>query len=260
MNRYGYRAAAVVSLLCTVYAGAPAASAHDGKSQRVDAKLYEVTENMTLDNLSAPSLRTATATLQGTARLGTPLCPADLIQLLLQVGLITRADKPCTVTAVGSDEIDTATGAGTLTGTFAVVVNLDNTTDSPEFVAMTGTFEGAMQVVVDMKAKPPRTLPLINLSNGVFKPADVLGIPITCPDPSPTPCKDISAIGLDPAKFGAAPFTGVFRLPFTVERRSWRKAFSHRDAYYLGDNGQLIRVQADERSLGFPTVRVEIDF
>jgi hypothetical protein len=66
---------------------------------------------------------------------------------------------------------------------------------------------------------------------------------------------------LDPAKFGEAPFTGVFRLPFTVDKRGWRhRAHSSKEAFYLGDHGQLIKVQPDERSLGFPTVRVEIDF
>ena len=111
MKRYGHRAAAVVSLLCTVFVGLPV-SAHDGKSKKVDAKLYEVTENMSLDNLSMPTLRTATAALQGTAKLGSPLCPVDLIQLLVGLGLLTRADKPCTVTAVGNDEISTETGSG----------------------------------------------------------------------------------------------------------------------------------------------------
>ena len=91
MNRYGHRAAAVVSLVCTVYAVAPAASAHDGKSKKVDAKLYEVTENMSLEpNLMAPTLRTATAALQGTAQLGSPLCPVDLVHLLVGLGLLTR--------------------------------------------------------------------------------------------------------------------------------------------------------------------------
>jgi hypothetical protein len=259
MKRYGHRAAAAVSLLCTMVVGLPV-SAHDGKHNKVDAKLYEVTENMSLDNVSMPTLRTATAALQGTAKLGSPLCPVDLIHLLAGLGLLTRTDKPCTVTAVGNDAIDTNTGRGELDGTFAVVVNLDNTTDSPEFVAMTGTFKGDMQVVVDMSTKPPRTLPLINLNNGKFTPTDVLGFPITCPDRSATPCMDISALGLDPAKFGEAPFTGVFRLPFMVERHTWRRAFSGREAFYLGDRGQLIRVLPDERSLGFPTVRVEIDF
>jgi len=259
MKRYGHRAAAVVSLMCTMYAGVPAALAHDGKTKRIDAKLYEVTENMTLDDLSMPTLRSATAALQGSAKLGSALCPVDLVQLLLHLGLLTRADKPCTVTAVGTDAIDTETGAGSVSGTFAVVVNLDNTTDAPEFVAMTGTFKGAMQVVIDTKAKPPKALPLINLNDGTFTPEAVLGFPITSTDPK---VPDIRALGLDPAHFGEAPFTGIFRLPFTVERQHvWRRAsFTTREAFYLGDNGQLIKVQPDERSLGFPTVRVEIDF
>ena len=180
MKRYGHRAAAVVSLMCTVYAAVPAASAHDG-NKKIDATLYEVTENMSLDDLSMPTLRTATAALQGTAKLGSPLCPADLVDLLVGLGLLTRADKPCSVTAVGNDAIETATGSGSVDGTFAVVINLDNTTDAPEFVAMTGTFKGSMQVVIDTTAKPPRTLPLINLNDGTFTPTDVLGFPITCP-------------------------------------------------------------------------------
>lgn len=260
MNRYGHRAAAAVSLLCTMFVGLPV-SAHDSKSKKVDAKLYEVTENMSLDNVSMPTLRTATAALQGTAKLGSPLCPVSLVQVLVGLGLLTRADKPCTITAVGTDEISTETGSGKVSGTFAVVINLDNTTDSPEFVAMTGTFEGAMQVVVDMTANPPRTLPLINLNNGEFKPTDVLGLPIEhigmiCVSP-----KKSEPLCLNPEDFGPAPFTGVFRLPFTVDRFGWRhRAFPNREAFYLGDHGQLIRVLPDERSLGFPTVRVEIDF
>jgi hypothetical protein len=257
MNRYGQRAAAVVSLMCTVYAAVPAASAHDGK-KKVDATLYEVTENMSLDDLAMPTLRTATAALQGTAKLGSPLCPVELVHLLADLGLLTRADKPCSITAVGNDAIETATGSGSVDGTFAVVINLDNTTDAPEFVAMTGTFKGLMQVVIDTSAKPPKTLPLINLNDGTFTPNDVLGFPVVDPKGQGN---DIRQLGLDPAKFGPAPFTGVFRLPFTVDKRGWRhRAFSNRDAFYLGDHGQLIRVQPDERSLGFPTVRVEIDF
>jgi len=253
MKQYGPRAVAVVSLLCTAFVGLPAASAHDGKNKRADAKLYEVTENMTLDNVAMPTLRSATAALQGTAKLGTPLCPVELIQALVDLGLLTRADKPCTVTAVGTDAIDTETGSGTLTkGTFSVVINLDNTTDAPEFVVMTGEFGGDLQVVVDMSANPPRALPLINLTNGKFMPKTVLGFPI--------PALGELHLGLDPKDFGPVPFTGVFRLPFTVERHTWRRAFSTREAFYLGDKGQLIRVLPDERSLGFPTVRVEIDF
>src|SRR5262249_40503156 len=38
------------------------------------ATLYELTENMQLDTLSKPTLRTASAALQGMSNLGTPLC------------------------------------------------------------------------------------------------------------------------------------------------------------------------------------------
>jgi hypothetical protein len=262
MKRCGHRAVAVVSLLCTAFVGLPAASAHDGKSKPVDAKLYEVTENMSLEpNVMAPTLRTATAALQGTAKLGSPLCPVDLIHLLFGLGLLTRADKPCTVTAVGNDAIETATGSGSVDGTFAVVINLDNATDSPEFVVMTGEFAGKMQVAVDTSVNPPRQLPLINLTDGTFTPNEVFGVPINhigmiCLEPTKS-----GTFCLDPARFGPAPFTGVFRLPFTVDKRGWRhRAHSSKEAFYLGDQGQLIKVQPDERSLGFPTVRVEIDF
>jgi hypothetical protein len=256
MTRYAKQAAAVVTLMFTALAATPAASAYDHKNVRVDAKLYEVTENMTLDDLNSPTLRTATAALQGTAKLGSPLCPGDLVQLLAGLGLLTRADKPCTITAIGSDVVDTQTGSGTLTGIpptggFQVVINLDNTTDAPEFVVMTGQFEGQMQVLVDMSANPPAQLPLIALTGGTFTPIDVLGVPIAY----------IGVLGLDPAHFGTVSFTGTFRLPFALDRRGKRlKAHPSRDAFYLGDRGQLIRVQPDERSLGFPTVRIEIDF
>ena len=75
MNRYGPRAAVVASLLCTAFVALPA-SAHDGKNKRIDAKLYEVTENMSLEpNAMAPILRTATAALQGTAKLARRCAP-----------------------------------------------------------------------------------------------------------------------------------------------------------------------------------------
>jgi hypothetical protein len=262
MKRYGYRAAAVVSLLCAVGAGVPTASAHGSKDKKVDAKLYEVTENMSLDSLSKPTLRSATASLQGTAKLGSALCPTDLVRLLAGLDLVTRGNKPCTVTAIGSDKVDTTTGSGTVDGTFAVVVNLDNTTDAAEFVVMTGTFNGSMQVVIDTSVNPPRQLPLINLNDGTFTPHDVLGVPIPavgmiCLEPT----KKVKKFCLDPKDFAPASFTGVFRLPFMVDRFGWRqRAQLNREAFYLGDDGQLIKVQPDERSLGVPTVRVEIDF
>ena len=269
MTRSGYRAAALLSLLFVALMSPLSAAAHDrlrkvdakqheGPSRRVDARLYEVTENMSLDDLGAPTTRTATAALQGTAQLGSPLCPAELVNLLARapkdggLGLLTSADKPCTITAIGSDEVDLATGAGSLEGGFAVVINLDNITDAPEFVVMTGQFKGNMQVLVDMSANPPTQLPLIALTDGTFEPQFVLGEKIQ---------PGVPIFGLDPATFAPASFSGVFRLPFALDRRGKRmRPHPTRDAFYLGDRGQLIKVKPEEWSLGFPTVLVEIEF
>lgn len=257
MTRYGHRATALLSLIFTALVSPVAVTAHDRHFPRTsDATLYEVTENMTLDELSNPTVRSALAALQGTAKLGTPLCPADLVNLLLGLGLLPKPDRPCTITALGTDEVSTVTGAGTLSGIppaggFSVVINLDNTTDAPEFVVMRGQFEGTMQVLVDTSVNPPRQLPLIAITGGTLTPVDVLGLPIS----------HIHMLGLDPANYAPVSFSGVFRLPFGVDRRGrrWRPRFGQ-EAVYLGDRGQLIKVRPDERSLGFPTVRVEIDF
>jgi len=258
MTRDRNRAAALLSLLFMTVISPLTAVAHDrnGFPKKVDARLYEVTENMTLDDLEHPTLRSATAALQGTANFGTPLCPADVVRLLLSLGLLTKVDRPCTITAIGSDVVDTETGAGTLTGIppaggFSVVINLDNTTDAPEFVVMTGQFEGTMQVLADTSVNPPRQLPLIALTGGTLTPLDVLGVPI----------EQVAVLGLDPASFAPVNLTGVFRLPFSLDRSGKRRrAHLGRDAYYLGDRGQLIKVKPEERSLGFPAVRIEIDF
>lgn len=226
------------ALAVLLLAGPSLAGADEAKRQvQADATLYELTENMTFNG--ATQLRTATAALQGTARVGTPLCPALLIHQLVAFGLLP-APAPCTVTAIGSDEVNAATGAGTLSGTFAVVVQGDNPVDAPEFVVMTGSFSGTMQALVDASFRP---LPLIAITSGVFTPEQVLAYPA-------------AAFGFGPAKFG-----GTFRLPFALGANGEKeKVRRHQAAFYLGDDGRPVRVQRDELSLGWPTVRVEISF
>ncbi|HEU5324131.1 MAG TPA: hypothetical protein VFX28_25235, partial [Methylomirabilota bacterium] len=155
-----------------------------------DATLYELTENMLFDQRT--HVRTATAALQGTARAGSPLCPQVLLDQLLAAGLLRQQPARCTITALGSDAVDVSTGAGTLEGGFAVVVNLDNPVDAAELVVMTGSFTGAMQALVDARFQP---LPLIQITGGVLTPEHVLGYPA-------------AAFGIGPVPFG-----GVFRLP-----------------------------------------------
>jgi hypothetical protein len=224
-----------------------------------DATLYELTENMGLDNLQNPTVRTAMAALQGTARSGSALCPPALVGLLRQLGLIHSTlspAKPCTVTAIGTDAIDLATGGGTLTGTFAVVVNADNQADGAELVVMEGDFAGNMQLLVDGNGSP---LPLIAIpcsgpsTCGTLTPKSVLGVPLAY--------LGYYFPGLTAEMFPPAAFGGIFRLPFVQAHGSGKqKARRNIDAFYLTDDGKTVKVKRDEMSLGMPTVRVEITF
>jgi len=229
-----------------------------GNAPAADATLYELTENMKLDNLANPTERKAMAALQGTAQIGTSLCPAELIGLLQYFGLVTTP-QPCAVTAVGRDVVDLATGSGALEGEFAVVVNADNAVDGPELVVMEGTFRGNMQLQMDMSTTPPTPLPLITIpctttepsTCGTLTPTTVFGVPIAALG---------DYFGLDPAAFAAAPFGGVFRLPFIIVDGKRDKPKKAAPALYMDDSGGTFPVADDERSLGMPTVRVEINF
>jgi hypothetical protein len=238
------RMVAIVGLASLALAGVPAAASAGG------ATLYELTENMKLDNLTKPTLRTASAALQGTSQIGTGICPTALIGLLQAIELPTGSS--CAITAFATDKVSVETGAGTFEGGFAVVVNTDNAADAPEMVVMTGEFKADMQVVVDASGT---MLPLIQISNGSVTPKNVLGVPVAYVGLLPvTP-------PVTPEMFPAAAFSGVFRLPFALdESGNKKKPGKAMDTFYLGDNGELIKTLKDELSLGFATVRVEIAF
>src|SRR5438132_7446087 len=102
-----------------------------------DATLYELTENMKLVGKDSPRRR-ATSELMGTANVGNPLCPAEL------VAMVSPGATTCTINATGSDNISLVTGLGKFGGTFTVVVQGDNPVDSPEFVVAKGKFSGKM--------------------------------------------------------------------------------------------------------------------
>ena len=214
------------ALILTALTFAPDVSAGPRGRLAADATLYEVTENMTVER----GVRTALAALQGTARLGSPLCPEALVLMF--------GGKSCTVTAIGHDSVDVNEGSptfgiGSLSGTFAVVVNEDNPVDPAEVVVMTGAFEGEMQLVMTGDG----VLPLITITHGRFLP-------------------DQNPFGVTEARF-----SGVFRLPFTVSNRGrFDKPRRHVPAFYLTDDGKKERVTNDEYSLGMPTVRVEVTF
>src|SRR5262249_6656977 len=117
---------------------------------------------------------------------------------------------------------------GPISGNFWVVVNSDatNLTDAQELVIMSGSFKGKVQVI-----DPPDGHTIEILQGSTFTSEWVLdGFPMSLP-----------------ATFA---FSGTFRLPFTV----------HHIAVYETDRGRLVPVLPNERALGKPTVRLEVDF
>lgn len=197
-----------------------------------DAVLYEVTEDMYLKDaagnfvagLATATRRSAVAQLSGWAKIGTPLCPAYVKQ-------IAPKAKRCTLNATGADDLSLATGTGTVGGTYAVVVQDNNLVDAPEFVIMTGTFSGKADLSLSLSGQAPIGF----ITDGVG-----------------------TVDGYSEATF---KFTGTFRLPFALDQVGRRlQASRDWDAYYLDDHGHLIEVKPNERSLGIPTVRLEIDF
>ena len=195
-----------------------------------DAVFYELTEEAVF---TEDGFRDATSALEGKARRGSPLCPNGLqayAKKFFPKAVDVKVTPRCRVVAMGRSVIDVnpdsrQRGSGVINGNFWVVVNsaATNLTDAAELVVMFGSFTGQIQVT-DEAGRIIEILP-----KSTFTPTWVLpGF-------------------LKPDR---APFTGTFRLPFTV----------HHVAVYLGDHGRLIPVLPDERALGDPTVRLEVDF
>jgi hypothetical protein len=206
-------------------------------SSGVGLVLYEVTEDMFLLNrdgqpvqsLAQAAHRSAVAQLSGYAKLGTPLCPWEVLML-------TPGATSCTVNASGADHLSLADGKGTLGGTFAVVVQGDNKSDAREFVVMTGSFVGDADL----------SLPFANVA-----PIGFLTRGRGCIDGYPC----------DLEKAPLFTFTGTFRLPFALDKKGKPKAPGKTQAYYLADDfSTFLWVEPNERSLGEPTVRIEIKF
>ena len=180
-----------------------------------DATLYEVTENMRLigkvrDAGGSPRSRRATSELTGIARRGTPLCPAGV-----------PGTGNCTINVTGKDDVDLATGMGSLGGSFTVVVQDTNTTDSPEVVVMKGKFVG----FIDFR---PALDPLRPMPYGL--------------------CNAVLVV--DGGR--SFPFTGVFRQPVDLGFGA---------VYFTGNSAApFVAVNANEFAIGYPTVRFEIKF
>jgi hypothetical protein len=190
-----------------------------------DVVLYELNEQARLVPEDAPRRRVASSGLEGKARVGTPVCTAELMDHAHNVfrarnRLVKDAGR-CSVVAFGNSDLDLATFQGTIDGKLYVVINsvATNLTDAPELVVMEGAFIGTIAVT---------DLNIITITAGTL-----FGVQPTTWCPRPRGCS----------------FSGKFRQPFTV----------HRIAVYKTEHG-LVPVLPDERALGDPTVRLEITF
>lgn len=180
-----------------------------------NAVLYELTENLKLRPL-ASGHRVASSALMGTIEAGTALCPMPV---------------DCAITAMGSDNINTATGKGPIAGTFAVVVQGDNPVDGPELVILQGEFSGKIDLSLASAG-------LGFLTKGKWSARGVKGGPL-------------AGLHLH------GSLTGTFRLPFEVAPGV--AVYMLNPAAFPAP-GSFVFVQSNELSLGVPTVRLEVDF
>jgi len=154
-----------------------------------DATLYEVTETVRFDSAAGLSvtMRNAIATLMGSAKLGTPLCPVAVLAT-------NPTATSCDIAGQGQDSVSLATGLGPVWGTFAVLINAPGNSDDhvPDLPVLTGTFTGD----VDLSSAVQAQIPLGYLRNGRLT-IDQTGQVIS--------------------------FTGTFRLPFSRGESEGRK-------------------------------------
>jgi hypothetical protein len=210
-------------------------SKHGNRHQRgarasaVGMTLYEVTESLAGDPFLTGS-RDAEAMLLGFAKLGTPLCPLE------EVLLSDPQAETCTILGKGSDKVSLSNPSrGTVKADLTVVVNspINSSVHVPDLpTKITGAFQGTIDLSLAFARIP---LGKIN------------------PDPS-------NVITINGKK---VPISATFRMPFALDRKGHPKRVDDEEeqAFYLADDlVSLIEVQPHERNLGFPTVRVEVDF
>ena len=173
--------------------------------------LYEVTENMHLTH-GKVVFRRATSPLGGFADVGSPLCPSVFV----------FKDGICFVNAMGSNDINTATGQGPVTGEVTVVVQDVNPFDSPETVVLSGDFSGHMDLSLTAITGLGTMTGTITLDKvkGKVKFLGVVRIPISCANfggPLTTPCYTTSGSDAIPTG-GVLVDASEFALGFAMVR------------------------------------------
>jgi len=202
--------------------------------------LYEINERVTFSPKkledSVIIFRNATSPLLGFADLGTPLCPSALL-------ITSPRTQRCTVIARGWSELSTVDGTGPVHGKFDVVIAAPGNSSAhiPNLPVITGTFDGTIDLSLAVLSQVP--LGSITGNFEITQMADASGT-------------------LVPVTPVLLPFTGTFRLPFRIDQEGWvERSDDEGEAFYLADDFMtLMEVRDRERSVGFPTVRLEVRF
>ena len=209
-KRWSTAMAMGIVLMGSVFAGAAMAA---------DAVLYEVTEAVASKGAGSQGtgFRSSTATLSGVVRTGTAGCTA---------AIATPAIQGCWVIVRAVGRANDDTGKGPIVGSFEVVVQDQNQTDSPEIVVLRGHVGGN----IDLSPAFTQNRPLGSVSGSYT----LIGVPGTVMS----------------GQTVHGDFTGTFRLPY----------MNNGQASYLGDNDSPVGVQSTEYVLGYPAVKLEVTF
>jgi len=211
-------------------------------------KLIDTVTGSTVLPDAMPAFRNAVSALQGYASYPSPLCPMN--------ALVTNAKSDtCTLTLTGYDSVtlDQAlqpTG-GACWGTLDVVIQLDNSVDSPEWPLVPGVFYGTITFGQNGAA--------IGSTSGTMVIGAALPASVAATDPAAV--QAFVSATCKAAPQACVPFSGKFRQPVGPNGlKTPNKQRRGRAAFYVLDDDTLQAVRPDERAVGWPTVRFEVNF
>jgi hypothetical protein len=102
-----------------------------------DGTLYEVSEAIDLRS-NGKGFKSSEATLSGTIKAGTPLCPAAVTTQL--------GTDSCWMIVHATGGANDATGVGPVRGTIFVLAELRNSADAPELKILSADFDGQLDL------------------------------------------------------------------------------------------------------------------
>ena len=107
------------------------------KAHAADGTLYEVSEAISLKS-NGKAFKSSEATLSGTIKAGTPLCPSSVATEL--------GTDSCWVIVHATGGADDSSGVGPVRGTIFVLAEFRNAADAPELKILSADFDGQLDL------------------------------------------------------------------------------------------------------------------